>query len=152
MRFKSLVQCSPGCTVIANDWILAMHPAQGRSYKTITLNRKQMALGDLATGKQQLCLVLWPIFFSFFGIFFYPDACKPFHHDLQWRKCRRGWGVWAWGGEWWGGRGHPEGLFSQLMTRNTLLFLAGQTFAVHKCGRLRLTTKALTESRRLSRC
>lgn len=30
------------------------------------------------------------------------------------------------------GGGAPEGLFSQLMTRNTLLFFAGQTFAVHK--------------------
>lgn len=46
-------------------------------------------------------------------------------------------GVEGWGGlrvgvAWreWGGA--PEGLFSQLMTRNTLLFFAGQTFAVHK--------------------
>lgn len=73
--------------------------------------------------------------FSFFRIFFYPDACKPFHRDLQWRKCRRGWrggGGLRVGVAWreWGGA--PEGLFSQLMTRNTLLFFAGQTFAVHK--------------------
>lgn len=41
-------------------------------------------------------------------VFFNPDTCKPFHHDLQWGK------------HWLGAGRPPEGLFSQQMMRNTL--------------------------------
>lgn len=51
-------------------------------------------------------------------VFFNPDTCKPFHHDLQWGKRRLG-------------AGRPqEEMFSQQMMGNTLLFLAGQAFVV----------------------
>lgn len=55
---------------------------------------------------------------SYLRVFFNPDTCKPFHHDLQWGKCRLG-----------AGR-PPKELFSQQMMRNTLLFLAGKAFVV----------------------
>ncbi len=71
-------------------------------------------------------------------VFFNPDTCKLFHHDLQWGKCRLG-----------AGR-PPEGLFSQQMMRNTLMFRAGQAFVVccsQTYGKLNVTMKAMTENR-----
>lgn len=133
--FKSLVQSAAGCTVIAAHWSPAMHPAQGRSSKTITLNTKQMALGDLAKGEKQLRLVLWPI--SLFPFSEYSFILTPASHFIMIYSGENAGGggeyvcVCRGGGDCMEG-GPPKGLFSQLMTRNTLLFFAGQTFAVHK--------------------
>lgn len=95
--------------------------------------------------------------FSFFRIFFYPDACKPFHHDLQWRKCRRGWrgGVgWVKGGG--GVEGVGGGTRGTVFTANdeehTVVFRRSDICRSQTCGKLGLTTKALTESSRLVRC
>lgn len=100
-----------------------------------------MALGDLAKGEKQLWLVLWPIFlFPFSEYSFILTPASHFIMIYSGENAGGGGGVGGGGvkggggveGVWRGAGGAPEGLFSQLMTRNTLLFFAGQTFAVRK--------------------
>lgn len=79
---------------------------------------KQKTNGHKGPGKRRQAAVTVSVAQSPLRVFFNPDTCKPFHHDLQWGKCRLG-----------AGR-PPEGLFSQQMMRNTLLFHAGQAFVV----------------------
>lgn len=42
------------CTVVSTLWRSAIGPPQHWYYKTITLNRKQMAIKELAKGEKQL--------------------------------------------------------------------------------------------------
>lgn len=79
---------------------------------------KQKTNGNEGPGKRREAAVTVSVAQSHLRLFFNPDTCKPFHRDLQWGKCRLG-----------AGR-PPEGLFSQQMMKNTLLFLAGQAFVV----------------------
>lgn len=156
--FKSLVQSAAGCTVIAAHWSPAMHPAWGRSSKTITLNTKQMALGDLAKGEKQLWLVLWPI--SLFPFSEYSFILTPASHFIMIYSGENAGGggeyvcVWVCVGE--GGiawRGAPKGtVFTANDEEHTVVFRRSDICCSQTCGRLRPTTKALTESRRLDRC
>lgn len=73
---------------------------------------KQKTNGNKGPGKRREAAVTVSVAQTPLRVFFNPDTCKPFHHDLQWGKCRLG-----------AGR-PPEGLFSQQMMRNTLFFLA----------------------------
>lgn len=79
---------------------------------------KQKTNGNKGPGKRREAAGTVSVAQSPLRVFFNPDTCKPFHHDLQWGKNRLGAGK------------PPEGLFSQQMMRNTLLFLAGQEFVV----------------------
>lgn len=48
------------CTLVSSVWRLLFCPTQHWYYKTITLNRKQISMNDLAKGEEQLWLCLWP--------------------------------------------------------------------------------------------
>lgn len=103
-----------------------MHPATGPFLQNHHI--KQKTNGIRRPGKRREAAVTSSVaHFPFSEYSFILTPASHFIMIYSGENAGGGGGV-AW--REWGGA--PEGLFSQLMTRNTLLFFAGQTFAVHK--------------------
>ena len=106
---KQLWQRSMYCGLSSLEVGHSSNPSTGTTLQDH--HTKQKTNGNKGAGKRREAAVTVSVAQSPLRVFFNPDTCKPFHHDLQWGKCRLG-----------AGR-PPEGLFSQQMMRNTLLFL-----------------------------
>lgn len=101
--------------VMAKLHVMLFQPSGGwpfvqPSTGTTSHHTKQKTNSNKGPGKRRVAAVSASVAQSPLRVFFNPDTCKPFYHDLQWGKCRLG-----------AGR-PPEELFAQQMMRNTVLF------------------------------
>lgn len=77
------------CTVVQTLWRLATpRTTQHWYYKTITLNKKQMAVRDLAKGGKQLWLCLWPKVLREYSLILTPAS----HFIMIYSGGNAGWG------------------------------------------------------------